>query len=105
ESGVIKSIGVSNYEVYHLAELLEYAKHRPAVNQFEFHPYFTRPTLIQYCLQNGISVQAFSSLVRGNKEILDEPAVNNWLESLTFPRRQFYTHSPCALELASFPDL
>lgn len=75
ERGLIKSIGVSNYEVYHLVELLEYAKHIPTVNQFEFHPYFTRQTLVHYCEQNGIFVQAFSSLLWGNKEILNEPVV------------------------------
>ncbi|VDO61120.1 unnamed protein product [Heligmosomoides polygyrus] len=60
ERGLIKSIGVSNYEVYHLVELLEYAKHIPTVNQFEFHPYFTRQTLVHYCEQNGIFVQVRS---------------------------------------------
>ncbi|VDL78291.1 unnamed protein product [Nippostrongylus brasiliensis] len=75
ERGLIKSIGVSNYEVYHLAELREYAKHMPTVNQVEYHPYCTRPTLLQYCTQNGIFVQAFSSLLWGNKEILAEPVM------------------------------
>lgn len=70
---------MSNYEVYHLVELLEYAKvseflnlmssyakrpvrfqHIPTVNQFEFHPYFTRQTLVHYCEQNGIFVQVRS---------------------------------------------
>uniref|UniRef100_A0A0K0D3Y8 Aldo_ket_red domain-containing protein n=1 Tax=Angiostrongylus cantonensis TaxID=6313 RepID=A0A0K0D3Y8_ANGCA len=57
ERGVIKSIGVSNYEVYHLVELLSFAKHPPVVNQIEFHPYFTRQTLVKYCVMNGIFVQ------------------------------------------------
>ncbi|VDK77757.1 unnamed protein product [Cylicostephanus goldi] len=57
DRGIIKSIGVSNYEVYHLVELFEYAKHRPVMDQFEFHPYFTRPTLKAFCERNGIFVQ------------------------------------------------
>ncbi|KAJ1360477.1 hypothetical protein KIN20_019462 [Parelaphostrongylus tenuis] len=73
--GIIKSIGVSNYEVCHLIELQIYAKYPPAVNQIEFHPYFTRPTLVKYCQRNGVFVQAFTSLLWGNKEILDEPNV------------------------------
>ncbi|EYC21431.1 hypothetical protein Y032_0019g3820 [Ancylostoma ceylanicum] len=72
EKGIINSIGVSNYEVYHLVELFEYAKHPPVMDQFEFHPYFTRPTLTKYCELKGIFVQAFSSLMWGNKEILNE---------------------------------
>ncbi|VDM54856.1 unnamed protein product [Angiostrongylus costaricensis] len=75
ERGAVKSIGVSNYEVYHLVELLSFAKYPPVVNQIEFHPYFTRQTLVKYCVMNGIFVQAFSSLLWGNKEILNEPNV------------------------------
>ncbi|CAJ0600444.1 unnamed protein product [Cylicocyclus nassatus] len=75
DRGIIKSIGVSSYEVYHLVELFEYAKYRPVMNQFEFHPYYTRPTLVNFCERNGIFVQAFSSLMWGNKEIQQEEIV------------------------------
>ncbi|KJH53179.1 oxidoreductase, aldo/keto reductase family protein [Dictyocaulus viviparus] len=75
DRGLIKSIGVSNYEVYHLVELLEFANYSPVVNQIEFHPYFTRQTLVHFCVEKGIFVQAFSSLLWGNKDILCEPAV------------------------------
>ncbi|VDN19895.1 unnamed protein product [Cylicostephanus goldi] len=57
DRGVIKSVGVSSYEVYHLIELFEYAKHRPVMNQFEYHPYYNRPTLVKFCERNGIFVQ------------------------------------------------
>nr|CDJ86496.1 Aldo keto reductase domain containing protein [Haemonchus contortus] len=80
DRGLIKSIGVSNYEVYHLVELLEYAVHKPAVNQVEFHPYFTRRTLLHFCAQHRIFVQAFSSLLWGNQEILNEPIVKQLAE-------------------------
>ncbi|CAJ0604034.1 unnamed protein product [Cylicocyclus nassatus] len=69
--------GVSNYEVYHLVELLQYAKHRPVMDQYEFHPYFTRPTLTKFCERNGIFVQAFSSLMFGNKEIQQEETIKH----------------------------
>ncbi|KAK6025012.1 oxidoreductase, aldo/keto reductase family protein [Ostertagia ostertagi] len=80
DRGLVKSIGVSNYEIYHLVELFEYAKHKPAVDQLEFHPYFTRRTLIHFCMQNRIFVQGFSSLLWGNKEILNEPIVKKLAE-------------------------
>ncbi|KHJ76470.1 oxidoreductase, aldo/keto reductase family protein, partial [Oesophagostomum dentatum] len=75
DRGVIRSIGVSNYEVYHLVELFEYAKHMPVMDQFEFHPYFTRPGLVKFCELKGIFVQAFSSLMWGNKEVQNEEIV------------------------------
>ncbi|CAJ0575957.1 unnamed protein product, partial [Mesorhabditis spiculigera] len=75
EKGTIRSIGVSNYEVYHLEELFEYSKVIPAVNQVEYHPYYTRPTLKHYCEKKGIFIQAFSSLCWGNLEVLNEDAV------------------------------
>ncbi|CAJ0599986.1 unnamed protein product [Cylicocyclus nassatus] len=80
ERGIVKSIGVSNYEVYHLIELFEYAKHRPVMNQLEFTPYFTRPTLKHFCEMNNIFMQAFSSQLWGNKEVLVEDAVQKLAE-------------------------
>ncbi|CAD6194124.1 unnamed protein product [Caenorhabditis auriculariae] len=75
ENGIIKSIGVSNYEVYHLVELFDYAKYKPAVNQCEFTPRFTRPGLLNFHRVHNIFFQAFSSLCWGDKEILNTPAV------------------------------
>ncbi|GMT34342.1 hypothetical protein PFISCL1PPCAC_25639, partial [Pristionchus fissidentatus] len=73
--GTIRSIGVSNYEVYHLAEMAEYAKMVPVLNQCEYHPYNTEKLLRRYCKQKGIVFQAFSSLCWGNQQILAEPPV------------------------------
>ncbi|CAJ0599564.1 unnamed protein product [Cylicocyclus nassatus] len=75
DRGVVKSIGVSNYEVYHLVELFEYAKQRPVMNQIEYSPYLTRPTLKHFCEMNKIFVQAFSSQCRDNNEIYSEGPV------------------------------
>ncbi|KAJ1360475.1 hypothetical protein KIN20_019460 [Parelaphostrongylus tenuis] len=97
DRGIIKSIGVSNYEVYHLVELRGYAKYPPAVNQIEFHPYFTRPTLVKYCSRIGIFVQAFSSLLWGNKEILDEPNVLQLAKKFSVtPQTILYAFAVCS---------
>ncbi|KAK6058053.1 putative glyoxal reductase, partial [Cooperia oncophora] len=97
ERGLIKSIGVSNYEVYHLVELLDYAKHLPAVNQIEYHPYFTRQTLVNFCRQNRIFVQAFSSLLWGNQEILKEPIVKQLVEKYAVtPQTILYAFALCS---------
>jgi diketogulonate reductase-like aldo/keto reductase len=63
--GLTKSIGVSNYNVQNLMNLLSFCKIKPVVNEIEFHPYLTQPKLIEYCQKNEIIVLAFNSLVRG----------------------------------------
>ncbi|CAI5450970.1 unnamed protein product [Caenorhabditis angaria] len=75
DQGKVRSIGVSNFEVYHLVELFSFAKHRPVVDQYEYQPYLTRPTLRKFAELNNIVVQAYSSLCWGDQEILQEPVV------------------------------
>ncbi|GMT02793.1 hypothetical protein PENTCL1PPCAC_24967 [Pristionchus entomophagus] len=73
--GAIRSIGVSNYEIFHLLEMDEYTKVKPSVNQCEFHPHHTQDQLREYCRQKGIFFQAFASLCSGDTTILEEPTV------------------------------
>ncbi len=62
KSGKAKAIGVSNYMVSHLKEMENYAKIKPMVNQFEFHPFLYQEELLNYCKENNIAVQAHSPL-------------------------------------------
>jgi len=62
ELGLTKKIGVSNYRIRDLKELLPIAKIKPAVNQIEYHPYLQQPELVNYCQSNGIVVHSYSSL-------------------------------------------
>ena len=61
----LKSIGVSNFTLKHLKEMEEYARIRPAVNQFEVHPAHLQKDVIDYCERNEIFVQAYASLAEG----------------------------------------
>ncbi|KAG7866130.1 hypothetical protein KL918_004119 [Ogataea parapolymorpha] len=69
EAGTVKNIGVSNYGIKHLKELLAYPdlKVKPAINQFELHPWLQRPELVGFCRQHDIAVEAYSPLARGQK--------------------------------------
>ncbi len=60
--GKCKAIGVSNYTVTHLQELLSYATVIPAVNQVEFHPHLQQGPLLQFCKQHNIQLEAYSPL-------------------------------------------
>ena len=49
EEGLVKTIGISNFSVKKIEDLLQYAKIVPAVNQVELHPYFRNEKLHKYC--------------------------------------------------------
>lgn len=65
ESGRAKSIGVSNYTITHLEELLSECKIKPAVNQVELHVFLQQPELVNYCRDKGIKIEAYSPLAHG----------------------------------------
>jgi diketogulonate reductase-like aldo/keto reductase len=73
KSGKAKAIGVSNYSVRDLKELLDWADVAPAVNQVEFHPfnYKEQRELLEYCEEQDIAVTAYSPLKRHSQ--LDTP--------------------------------
>lgn len=65
EAGKIRAIGVSNYTVRHLQELLANCRVTPSVLQVEFHPELAQTELLEFCTRNGIHLQAYSSLGTG----------------------------------------
>jgi len=65
ESGKVRAIGVSNFLVHHLQDLLQDARIRPMVNQVEFHPYLQQPDLQKFCRLNQIQLEAWRPLMKG----------------------------------------
>lgn len=65
-AGQAKSIGVSNYTVRHLQQLLKNCKVKPAVNQVELHVFLQQPELLAFCAEQGITVEAYSPLAHGH---------------------------------------
>lgn len=74
ESGKAKAIGVSNYTVEHLEDLLDGSGMVPMANQIEFHPfiYAEQRGILDYCRQKNIAVEAYSPL---RHDEAAEPAV------------------------------
>ncbi len=72
--GRARAIGVSNYTVRHLRELLDDCEVVPAVNQVEFSPYLYQRELLEYCRAHGIQLESYSTLTRGEK-LADPPLV------------------------------
>ncbi len=66
-SGRAKAIGVSNYSIKNIDDLLAYAKLRPSVNQVKFSPFDYDAKLLEYCRSKNIELEAYSPLTRGKK--------------------------------------
>jgi diketogulonate reductase-like aldo/keto reductase len=67
EGGKCRAIGVSNYMIRHLEELLANSMTVPAVNQVEFSPYLYLSDLLEFCRKHKIQLEAYSPLTKGYK--------------------------------------
>ncbi|MFT8313114.1 MAG: aldo/keto reductase [Clostridium sp.] len=77
KQGRVKTIGVSNFQVHHLEDILKDAEIKPMINQIEFHPRLTQGKVREFCEKNNIQVEAWSPLMVGklfDNEILKEIA-------------------------------
>lgn len=80
DDGLVRAIGVSNYDICVLNDLLSYARIKPAVNQVELHPYLQQKGLLMFCEKNNIKLTAYSPLGRpgqhkGGPVLLDDERV------------------------------
>ncbi len=73
ELGYARSIGVSNFAVGEIDDLLQQAEQPPVVNQVLFNPFAYRKRLFEACAANDIVLEAYSPLGTGRH--LDDPAV------------------------------
>ncbi|KAI5122554.1 hypothetical protein M0805_005281 [Coniferiporia weirii] len=65
--GKLRSIGVSNYGVKHIQEILDAGVELPAVNQIDLHPFMVRAALVDFCQRHEIALGAWGPLVRAHK--------------------------------------
>jgi diketogulonate reductase-like aldo/keto reductase len=71
ERGYARSIGISNYSVSELDELLSVARIPPVVNQVQFSPFSYRRRLLEACEQRNVALEAYSPLGTG-RHLADE---------------------------------
>ncbi len=69
--GQVIAIGVSNFQIHHLEDLMEDADIKPVVNQIEYHPRLTQERLLAFCRENDIQAESWSPLMAG--EALEQP--------------------------------
>ncbi|MGD6876379.1 aldo/keto reductase [Bacillus infantis] len=74
----VRAIGVSNFQVHHLEELLKDAEVKPVINQVEYHPRLTQQEVKAFCRENGIQLEAWSPLMQG--QLLDNDIITSIAE-------------------------
>ncbi|MUP45456.1 aldo/keto reductase [Gramella sp. BOM4] len=79
KQGLVKHIGVSNFSIPKLKELMADTDHAPEMNQVELHPYLQQNELLEFCSKNKINVTAYSPLGSGDRpdgmKADDEPSL------------------------------
>ncbi|MEE6184563.1 aldo/keto reductase [Bacillus pretiosus] len=65
----VRAIGVSNFQIHHLKDVLAGAEMKPMINQVEYHPRLTQKELQAFCKEQGIQMEAWSPLMQG--QLLD----------------------------------
>ncbi|MEK3740773.1 MULTISPECIES: aldo/keto reductase [Paenibacillus] len=73
KEGRVKAIGVSNFQIHHLEDVLKDAEIKPMVNQVELHPYLNQQELLDFCKEQGIQLEAWSPLMQG--QLFDQPVL------------------------------
>ncbi|WP_087972438.1 aldo/keto reductase [Oceanobacillus rekensis] len=73
EEGKVRAIGVSNFHVHHLQDLMKDSNVKPVIDQVEFHPHLTQAELREFCEKENIQLEAWSPLKRG--QLLDDPTL------------------------------
>ncbi|KAF4661702.1 hypothetical protein FOL47_006558 [Perkinsus chesapeaki] len=62
DEGLVRSIGVSNFDTNEIDEILSMCRIKPAVDQIEVHPYFPQWRMLDYCKKHDIHVVAYAPL-------------------------------------------
>ncbi|KAI0734168.1 Aldo/keto reductase [Fomitopsis betulina] len=65
KEGLVRSVGVSNFGVRHLQEMVDTNVEPPVINQVDLHPFMTRVDIVAMCRKYDIALEAWAPLVRG----------------------------------------
>ncbi|WP_134701042.1 aldo/keto reductase [Ammoniphilus sp. YIM 78166] len=73
KDGRVRAIGVSNFKIHHLEDIMANCEMIPMVNQVEYHPRFNQRELHDFCKKHGIQLEAWSPLMQGG--LLEDPTL------------------------------
>lgn len=73
KEGKLKAIGISNFPVDKIQEILDHCEIVPAVMQAECHPYYPAEAVKDFLNEHGIALQSWYPLGHGNSDMLNDP--------------------------------
>lgn len=79
-AGKCEAIGVCNFDLGYMKELLKFCKVKPTINQIERHPMFQQQELVDFCQENDIAVMAYSPVARMEKRLHESPVLKEIAE-------------------------
>lgn len=71
DEGVVRAIGVSNFNERMIDKLLSFCRVKPVVNQVEFHPFFSQDSLLRKLKKYEIQLESWGSLSEGLRDIFE----------------------------------
>ncbi|KZE10637.1 aldo/keto reductase [Priestia aryabhattai] len=74
----VRAVGVSNFQIHHLEDLMKDGEVKPVINQVEYHPRLTQKELHAFCQKQDIQLEAWSPLMQG--ELLDNDVLKEIAE-------------------------
>jgi diketogulonate reductase-like aldo/keto reductase len=77
DNGKVKAIGVANYSLRYLKELLSQSSITPAVNQIENHVLLPQQEIVDFCREHSIHVTAYSPLGSNGSPLMQLPVIEN----------------------------
>ncbi|MCM3609946.1 aldo/keto reductase [Planococcus sp. MERTA32b] len=78
KDGKVRAIGVSNFHIHHLENILEAGEFKPVINQVEYHPHLSQVELREFCEKENIQLEAWSPLKKG--ELLKDAEIQRLAE-------------------------
>jgi 2,5-diketo-D-gluconate reductase A len=75
DAGKARSIGVSNFHVSHLEEVIAATGVTPAINQIELHPAYQRRDITEWAAEQGVHIESWGPLGQGKYDLLELPEV------------------------------
>jgi len=99
--GSVRAIGLSNFLVHHILDILDICEIPPMVDQVEFHPQLRQPELHRFCVEHQIQLEAWAPL--GQSRSLQNPAVVEIAEKHAKSPAQILIRWDLQLEVVTIP--
>jgi len=75
DAGLVRYLGVSNFSLSQVEDLLSWARIKPVVNQVELHPLLAQRKLVGVCTRKGVRCVGYSPLGHSKTDLLEHPEV------------------------------